>query len=201
VKYPGGLSGGVHLLEEDLRPRVEAYFRGAGFRVHHEVFLLERWIDMLAVKGDVVAVELKIRDWRQAIKQAVMYQLAADYSVVAMPWENAFAAHRHRWRFEEDGVGLLAVRGDEVRVLLDPEYSVRKLAWLNDMLTEPSPVTKRLARRKVEGFTSAADLAPTSVGGEGLGRRTETSESEQQPEAEESDAPEDEKMDRGEHRF
>jgi len=189
----------VHRLEEDLRPRVEAYFRGRGFRVHHEVFLLERWIDVLAVKGDVVAVELKIRDWRQALKQAVMYQLAADYSVVAMPWENAFAAHRHRWRFEEDGVGLLAVRGDEVRVLLDPEYSARKLAWLNDLLTEASPVTKRLPRREVEGFTNAADLPPASAGGERPGRGAEAAEPEEQPDAEEGDAAEDEEMDRGEH--
>ena len=148
----------MHRLEEDLRPRVDAHFRQRGFRTHHEVHLLERWIDVVAVKEEVVAIELKIRDWREALKQAVMYQLAADYSVVAMPWENAFTAHRHRWRFEADGVGLLAVRGEEIRMILEPEYSVRKLPWLTELLRAEAPVTKRLPRNEVEGFTTAAKL-------------------------------------------
>ena len=151
----------MHLLEEDLRPRVESYFRGRGFRVYHEAHLLARWIDLLAVKEDVVAVELKINDWRHAVKQALMYQLAADYSVVAMPWEQAFTAHRHRWQFERDGIGLLAVRGEETRVLLEPERSARQLPWLADLLrADGGPVRKRLPRRGVEGFTTASDLMP-----------------------------------------
>lgn len=146
-------------IEEDLRPIVEQYFRGRGFRTYHEVFLLERWIDLLAVKDEVVAVELKIRDWRQAVKQATMYQLAADYTFVAMPWENAFTANRHRGAFEDDGVGLLAVRGDAVRVLLDPQQSLRRLPWLaEDLKAEGGPVRKRLPRRTVPGFTAADEL-------------------------------------------
>jgi len=155
----------VHRLEEDLRPIVDQYFRGRGFRTYHEAFLLERWIDLLAVKDVVVAVELKIHDWKQALKQAVMYQLAADYAFVAMPFETAFTAYRHRWRFEDDGVGLLAVRGEEVRVLLEPEASLRRLPWLaEDLRAEGGPVTKRLPRRSVEGFTVASDWVPEDEG-------------------------------------
>ena len=156
----------MHRLEEDLRPRVVAHFRGLGFRTHHEVRLLERWIDLVAVKEDVVAVELKIHNWREALKQAVMYQLAADYSVVAMPWENAFTAHRHRWRFEEDGVGLLAVRGEEIRMLLEPEYSTRQLPWLTELLRAEAPVTKRLPHRTVPGFIGADAIGAPPPGNE-----------------------------------
>src|SRR3990172_12781445 len=105
-------------------------------------------MEVLAVKDVVVAVELKIHDWKQALKQAVMYQLAADYAFVAMPFETAFTAYRHRWRFEDDGVGLLAVRGEEVRVLLEPEASLRPLPRLPpDPQGEGGPGAKRPPRR------------------------------------------------------
>jgi len=153
------------IIEEDLRPIVDHYFRGRGFRTYSEVFLLERWIDLLAVRDEVVAVELKIRDWRQAVKQATMYQLAADYTFVAMPWANAFTANRHRGAFEDDGVGLLAVRGDAVRVLLDPQPSLRRLPWLaEDLRAEGGPVRKRISRRNTGGFTAADELAERDLG-------------------------------------
>ncbi len=75
-----------------------------------EVPILGRRADLIGARDDaLVAVELKMSDWREALRQAIAYQLAADRTWVAMPLSSASSAYRQRWRFEAEGVGLLAV--------------------------------------------------------------------------------------------
>ncbi|MFQ6061100.1 MAG: hypothetical protein ACE5KV_07405, partial [Thermoplasmata archaeon] len=105
--------------------------------VYSEVRMITRWVDLIAVKGsEVVAVEIKIRDWKQALKQAVAYQLGADYSLVAMPFNTACEAYRNRYWFQKEGVGLIAIRPHhrDTRVLLEPERSARMLPIVRDNL-------------------------------------------------------------------
>lgn len=99
-----------------------------------EVPVLSRIADLVGVRDDgLVAVELKLRDWRRALQQAIAYQIAADRSWVAMPLTAACAAYRQRWRFEAEGIGLLAVddRG-AVRAPIPAQPSPRLLPFLKD---------------------------------------------------------------------
>lgn len=100
---------------------------------------MNRWVDLVAVgNGTVVAIELKLENWREAIRQAVAYQLGADFSAVGMPLGNAIDAYRNRYYFRKEGVGLLGVRvrTPEVRVLIEPEPSMRVMPMIRDSLFE-----------------------------------------------------------------
>ncbi|MGQ0798376.1 MAG: hypothetical protein ACT4OI_11025 [Methanobacteriota archaeon] len=127
-------------LEADLRPPVATWLRSNGFEVHDEVAMVGRRADLVGVRwGRVAAVELKVRDWSEALRQAVAYQLAADWSWVAMPLDRAARAHRHRAAFEAEGVGLLAVdEAGRVRVALPAEPSPRLLAFSRAAWLEPT---------------------------------------------------------------
>ncbi len=108
----------------------------SGYKVETEVPILRRIADLVSLRDDgLVAVELKLRDWRQALQQAIAYQLAADRTWVAMPLASASAAYRQRWRFGAEGVGLLAVddRGC-VRVPIPAGPSPRLLPFLRERI-------------------------------------------------------------------
>ena len=76
-----------------------------------------------------------MRNWKKALRQAVAYQLCADYALVAMPFGTAVHVHHFKDHFEREGIGLMAVRmlGD-VRVLVEPSLSARKMPTLADSI-------------------------------------------------------------------
>ncbi len=123
-------------LEAQLAAPITAWLESDGYRVKAEVPILGRRADLLGARDDaLVAVELKMRDWHEALRQAMAYQLAADRVWVAMPLAAASSAYRARWRFEEQGVGLIAVddRG-RVRVPLAAGPSPRLLPFLRERI-------------------------------------------------------------------
>lgn len=122
------------IFEEWLREPVRAYYQGQGFAVRHEVPLHGRVADVVAQgPEEVVAVELKLEDWREALGQAMHYQLAAHRAYIAMPLDQAIVPLRHRSRLERQGVGLLGVHPlGEVRVLVEARASARRLPFLTE---------------------------------------------------------------------
>lgn len=125
-------------LEADLREPVAAWLQRAGFDVRVEVPILRRRADLLGSKGDVVtAIELKMYDWTQALRQAIAYQIAADRAWIAMPLLAASRAYRQRWHFEAESVGLLAVDdGGRVRAPILAGPSPRLLPFLQEKVLE-----------------------------------------------------------------
>ncbi len=134
-------------LESELLPPVVAWLHEGGYRVAAEVPILGRRADLVGAREQtLVAVELKMTDWREALRQALAYQLAADRVWVAMPLAAASAAYRQRWRFEAENVGLLAVdeRGG-VRTPIAAGPSPRLLPYLRErVLAAPTPRGDRL---------------------------------------------------------
>lgn len=121
-------------LEAELRGPVVMWLEEAGFDVQIEVPILWHRADLVGSKGGrLIAVEMKLHDWPTALRQAIAYQLAADRVWVAMPLINASRAYRQRWRFEAEGVGLLAVDDMErVRSPIGPRPSPRLLPFLRE---------------------------------------------------------------------
>lgn len=110
------------------------WLESAGYSVRAEVPIVGRWADLIGIRDDeVVAIEMKLSAWRQALHQAVAYQVGADRTWVAMPLVAASRAYRHRYRFEAEGVGLIAVddRGG-VRVPLPAAPSPRLLPFVRE---------------------------------------------------------------------
>lgn len=123
--------------EEGLRYPVRSFLERQGYRVRDEVRFNGRIADLVGARdGEVVAVELKLDDWREALTQARAYQVGAPLSYVALPRPTACeVADRNRDAFAADGVGLVAVDppGD-VEVLVEAEPSDRTLPFLAEAL-------------------------------------------------------------------
>lgn len=119
-------------MEAWLRDPVGAHWRDAGWQVRFEVPLNGRYADLVARREDeVVAIELKLEDWREALAQAMHYQLAAHRAYIAMPLNQAIVPLRNRTRLERQGVGLLGIHPlGEVRTLLEARESARRLPFL-----------------------------------------------------------------------
>jgi hypothetical protein len=72
-------------------------------------------LDIFAVSRsgrECLAIELKVNDWKRALKQAATYQVFANRSYVALHRARIRAALKHRRLFEQLGVGLMSVRRD-----------------------------------------------------------------------------------------
>jgi len=121
------------VLEADLLPPIVHHFESLGFRAIAEVPVDGRRADLVAISdAGVVAVELKLFRWRQALRQAVAYQVWAADAYVALPFVPALRAVRHRHRFASEGVGLLAVLDGSVRTFIEAAPSPRLFPPLTD---------------------------------------------------------------------
>src|SRR5438093_152593 len=76
-----------------------------------QVYFNGRIADIIALKDEeVVAVELKLSNYREAHRQAVAYQVGCHRSFVGLPLESAVdCLRRHRHEFDKSGAGLLGV--------------------------------------------------------------------------------------------
>src|SRR5437870_7296294 len=125
-------------LESELAEPIAAWLERAGFTVRMEVPILGRRADLLGLRpGSLMAIEAKMNNWAQALRQAIAYQLGADRSWVAMPLAAASRAYRQRWHFEAERVGLLAIDDQGgVRSAIPAGPSPRLLPFLRDKILE-----------------------------------------------------------------
>jgi hypothetical protein len=81
-----------------------------------------RRIDIVGLKGrEIIAVELKLRDWRGALGQAWRNRVCSHWSYVALPY--VVASHIATEEFKRYGIGVWAVRGSRITVASEPELS------------------------------------------------------------------------------
>ena len=118
----------IPALERELAAPVGRFLTAQGYEAFFEVSFNGRIADVIAVRGDeVVAVELKLRDYRTAHRQAIAYQVGCHRSFVGLPLQTALGAlRRDRHAFAESGTGVLAIEGDEVRELLPARLHERR---------------------------------------------------------------------------
>jgi len=95
----------------------------------------DRGIDVYGVKYErprtTYAVELKLTDWRKALRQAAIYQLCCDYSYIALPSRSLFSIDPVP--FKESGVGLLVVRPDNaVGRIIEPQKSTEQRSFYSN---------------------------------------------------------------------
>jgi len=124
--------------ETELLGPVATWLEASGYDVRLEVPILGRRADIVGSRADeVTAVELKMHDWRGALRQALAYQLAADRAWVAMPLVAASRAYRNRWRFDAEKVGLLAIDDSGgVRIPIPAGDSPRLLPFLQTRILD-----------------------------------------------------------------
>ena len=121
------------VYENDLYPPMIKYFQTKNYSIELEIPIYRNRIDLVAYNyTHIVAVELKLKNWQRALRQATYYQFGADYSYIAMPFYEAIEVYKRKWLLESDGVGLYAVllNKAEVRELVKPKPSQKKIEYM-----------------------------------------------------------------------
>ena len=93
--------------------------------------LCTKRIDMVCIKNrSIHAIELKVCDWKGAVRQAYANLYVADYSYVGL-WHET-AARVDREAFKRSGIGLLEVNKRECRLVIRPKRSTRVIPERQD---------------------------------------------------------------------
>lgn len=98
--------------ESMMLPAVRAFIKATYAEHATEVPFYEHRIDLYGYSSEresSVAVELKLRNWRRAVEQALVYQLCSDYVFIALP--TLTARRVDRVELAAHGIGLLSVSG------------------------------------------------------------------------------------------
>ena len=115
------------ILEKEMYRPVRNAKLFAGCTVVCEVRIADwslstKRIDMVAIKSRRMnAIELKVRDWRGALRQAYSNLYTADYSYAAL-WHEA-AARVDCAIFRAHGIGVLRVKRRGCEVMIAPKKS------------------------------------------------------------------------------
>ncbi len=102
---------------------IESQLGHSGVIVITELPFLQRRVDIVALQPSdsrIIAVEAKVKNWGDAVRQAVPCLLFADEVYIALPQE---FSHRVRHDvIEQYGIGLIQVNS-QVEVLIPPVRS------------------------------------------------------------------------------
>ena len=101
------------ILEEGLCNVLEQNLKQRQLRFYREVPLISKRIDYLCVDQELkelIAIEIKVKDWKRALQQALTYRLGANKVYIAL-W------HEYIHRIDKEvldryGVGILEVNGN-----------------------------------------------------------------------------------------
>lgn len=97
-----------------------------------EVPFLSRCIDIvfLNIDNQLISFELKIKDWRRAIKQALNHKLGADYSYICIPKRKLTPSLQTS--IENAKIGLVMYDNDAeipIEVVLPAPYNKNQLIF------------------------------------------------------------------------
>lgn len=109
------LDGGLNLKSESLlsQPVVER-LKQLGCRVRREVPVNGKRVDVLGSRrGEFIAVELKLRKWREALYQAFIHRCWSDLSYIAVDGAIEHLVLNNQHLFEDAGVGAYVVHDPE----------------------------------------------------------------------------------------
>ena len=107
--------------EIELYPKIESLLEKQGYRYYKEVKVLTRSIDIIAIrKKKVVAIEIKVENWKRAFQQALTCRLCAHEVYIAI-WKD----YQHRIPtnlLKKYRIGLIVVSEEKAQVM----YKSRK---------------------------------------------------------------------------
>ena len=125
------------LKEIDMEDMLEKFFHGQNdknWTISRQVYFGGKKIDMVLIgDGTVSSIEVKISDWKTALRQANLNRLACDYSYVAMWHEDAEKAVDNLDQFIKAKVGLIVLDNKS-----HPFYFYSPKPKLNERLLELS---------------------------------------------------------------
>ena len=112
--------------EVELTEPVARYFHRKGYRWQAtELQFYDYCIDIYGfsrVTNLTVSVELKIKNWRRAFEQSLVYQLCSDFVFIALPKETVHRVDQSI--LEAEGIGLISVgTNNRCQMIVEPRPS------------------------------------------------------------------------------
>jgi len=118
-------------LELELFKPVSDYFKKKGYKIRNEIKIGFCRADLVAFKDkEVIAVELKMSNWKKAIVQAKNYQFGSDYVYIAVPLLKSYnILKKAEFLLKKEGIGLLIVneKTSKVSKIINSKISKRKI--------------------------------------------------------------------------
>lgn len=121
------------MKEEDMNDVVIHYFENRGFVTFEEVHANQKRIDLYFIHRNypkTIAVELKIRKWKQALRQAYQNLFFAQKSYVGL-WHD-FLNEKVISEISIYGIGILKINSDNVELIAKPDsrlYGILPSTW------------------------------------------------------------------------
>lgn len=120
-----------NITEFELLGFCDQYFKDQGFLTQQEMPFLLKVADLFCFNeenGECIAVEVKIRNWRQALAQVLVYQMMADKVYIALLNEHVKSVDCNL--LLSKGVGLLTVDAfGEIDLILKAPTSPRRVPY------------------------------------------------------------------------
>lgn len=130
------------VLEIELFPVVEHYYQREGYNTEREVPMRNKVIDIVCQNNEeIIAIEVKVRNWRKALRQAIIYQLCANRTYVALYHKYSSSVKSHF--FLRYGVGLIEIDG-----YIDIKIESKKNVAINPFYQEA--IIQCIERRRFE---------------------------------------------------
>ena len=133
------------LEERAMAAPVIALFCGEQYEFYEQVPLARKRIDLVFVARHTpttISVELKIRDWKKALWQAVVNFQVSQESYIAIWHDYVHRVERHIDLLQRYGVGLISVERTTARVVLKSSEqigcipSLQKQEWYRFLLNQ-----------------------------------------------------------------
>ncbi len=120
--------------EKRIENGLAKYFSSCDYQVKKQVSFTQKRIDIVVRGNDKTwAIEVKINDWKGALRQAFQNKIACDLSYVAIWHKYSHRALNNKEVFESMGIGLIVVNSDySASIELDPvayERATNPLAY------------------------------------------------------------------------
>ncbi len=125
----------VRISEEDMEEGLSKFIsHNKWFKVSRQVSLSRKRIDLVVqsqVHQELWTIEVKIKDWKTALRQANLNSIACNHSYVAIWHEYESAPMKHKEEFLRLGIGLIGINDNyEPRYLIEPrENNINKIAY------------------------------------------------------------------------
>ncbi len=104
------------IREKIVEEKLKSFIRRFGWLdVSSQVSYTRKKIDLVVksnLLNEVWAIEVKVKDWKTALRQARLNSSACNLSYVAIWHKYANAPLRNRHLFEELGIGLIVIDGN-----------------------------------------------------------------------------------------
>ena len=122
------------MKEEDLLDPLKRSFKRKGFKVRTEVPILGSVIDIYCYNPKTrktIAIEAKIKNWKEALDQALFYRYCAESVYIAMPKRYIHRAEKKKHLFQSNGSGLLSVNKRVLKAI-----DAKKSTYIDKLFTK-----------------------------------------------------------------